>query len=333
MAEAAAYKEKAGVRIDRNPAPDARLNALVERWPHRPYSYVPGTSSQSQSAYVVHVLQEAQKEGAVTFVARRDEEFAAVLQYQALTWDTKVLGFSVARISWLIDYAETDDRGDILTELVRLAISEAKQCGTRYLLARIPSGDVDAIHVLEGSGFQLLEGLLTFGTSLEADPPCFEKHHELRCRPFMPEDIPTLRELAGNSFAEDRFHSDPRIEKARADEIFQRWILNSCEGFADCVLVAENSRPIGFTTLKIDGASENLLGVRVGVVVLVATSSEHRRKGVARLLTTAALRWFRQAQCQWVEVGTQLANIHATRVYQAAGFKLVRSSLTFRKLL
>jgi hypothetical protein len=54
---------------------------------------------------------------------------------------------------------------------------------------------------------------------------------------------------------------------------------------------------------------------------------------VARLLTIAALRWFRQARCQWVEVGTQLANIHASRVYQAAGFRLVRSSLTFRKLL
>jgi GNAT superfamily N-acetyltransferase len=269
----------------------------------------------------------------VSFVAWQGEEFAAVLQFETLAWDTKVIGLPVARITWLIDYPHTDDRSSIRTEMVRRAISEAQQCGTRYLLARIPSGDVEAIHILEGSGFRLLEGLLTFGTSLEAEPPSSEKHHELRCRPFLPEDIPTLRELAGNSFSMDRFHSDPGIEKTKADEIHQQWIENSCEGFADCVLVAENSRPIGFTTLKIDSASENHLGVRVGVVVLVATSSQHRRKGVARLLTIAALRWFRQARCQWVEVGTQLANIHASRVYQAAGFRLVRSSLTFRKLL
>jgi RimJ/RimL family protein N-acetyltransferase len=155
----------------------------------------------------------------------------------------------------------------------------------------------------------------------------------LRCRPFLPKDLPALREIAASSFSTDRFHSDPAIPKPKADELHRRWIENSCAGFADCVLIAEESEPIGFTTLKIDRSCEAILGIRVGVVVLLATSVKHRRKGIANLLTQCALRWFSQAGCQWVEVGTQLANVQASRVYQWAGFKLVSSSLTFRKLM
>jgi len=333
MSNGAAFAVVRQAEIDRNPVLDDALHALVEKWLHHPYSYLRETSCRSRSAYVVDALRKGQKNGAISFVARKGKELAAILQIETLGWDSDVIGFPIARISWMIDRLGAEESLSIRTELLGRAVEEAQKCGTRYLLARVPANDIQAIHMFEKDGFQLLEGLLTYGISLEGDIPFIDKRNEWRCRPFSSEDLPVLRELAARGFSMDRFHADPAIEKAKADEIHRRWIENSCEGFADCVMVSESSHPVGFTTLKIDSASESHLGVRVGVVVLVATSSEHRRRGVAQMLTLSALRWFKQAGCQWVEVGTQMANIDASRVYQSAGFRLVRSSLTFRKLL
>jgi GNAT superfamily N-acetyltransferase len=187
--------------------------------------------------------------------------------------------------------------------------------------------------MLEKNGFRLVVGLLTFGVSPPENPPCSEGSDGLRWGFHAPEDLPALRKIASAIFSIDRFHSDPAIGKEKADEVYLRWVENSCAGFADCVLVARDEQPIGFTTLRIDRSSKPCLGVSVGVIDLVATSGGHRRKGVAKLLTLAALQWFRQAGCEWVEVGTQLANLRASRVYQAAGFKFVNSSLTFRRLM
>jgi dTDP-4-amino-4,6-dideoxy-D-galactose acyltransferase len=336
MNTASAGRAVRPMHLDRNPRLDGdlrKLVELVEQWPHRPYSYLPGTSSRSQSTYVVKTLQKAQEEGAVSYIARQGEECAAISQYETLAWDSEVIGLPIGRISWLIDRAGTEDSPNIRGELLRLTIEEAQRSGTRYLLARVSARDVAAIHRLEKCGFELLDGILTFGTSAITKIGPSENQSGLHCRPFLPEDLPALQEIAASSFSADRFHSDPLIPKAKADELHRRWIENSCAGFADCVLIAEESEPIGFTTLKIDRSCEANLGIRVGVVVLVATSVKHRHRGIASLLTQFALSWFSQAGCHWVEVGTQLANVQASRVYQWAGFKLVSSSLTFRKLL
>jgi GNAT superfamily N-acetyltransferase len=333
MATACTARAVRPIRIDRNPRLDGDLLKLVEQWPHRPYSYLPRTSSRSQSTYVVNTLQKAQEEGAVSYVARLGDECAAVTQYETLAWDSAVIGFPMGRISCLIDRAHAENIPDIRNELLRLTIEEAQRSGTHYLLARVPARDVAAIHTLERWGFELLDGILTFGTSIVTRVETAENQGGVHVRSFVPKDLPALQEIATSSFSIDRFHSDPLIPKAKADELHRRWIENSCAGFADCVLVAEESEPIGFTTLKIDRSCEASLGIRVGVVVLVATSASHRRKGTATLLTQFALRWFSRAGCHWVEVGTQLANVQASRVYQTAGFKLVSSSLTFRKPL
>jgi len=186
---------------------------------------------------------------------------------------------------------------------------------------------------LESNGFRLVDGLLTFGVDAHKEPAPAEAGEELSCDVFAPEDLPALRKMAADSFSIDRFHNDPAIGREKAAEVYRRWTENSCAGYADCVLVARAREAVGFVALKTDRCSQPHLGVSVGVITLVATSREHRRKGVARRLTIAAHNWFRAAGCDWIEVGTQVANINACRVYQNAGFRLVASSLTFRQLL
>jgi len=255
------------------------------------------------------------------------------MQLELLPWDTQVLGFPVARIGYWIDRLGDAENLERREELLTYVVEEARRQGVRYLFTRVPAGDVCAIHALERNGFRLVDGLLTFGVDAHKEPAPAEAGEELSCDVFAPEDLPALRKMAADSFSIDRFHNDPAIGREKAAEVYRRWTENSCAGYADCVLVARAREAVGFVALKTDRCSQPHLGVSVGVITLVATSREHRRKGVARRLTIAAHNWFRAAGCDWIEVGTQVANINACRVYQNAGFRLVASSLTFRQLL
>jgi ribosomal protein S18 acetylase RimI-like enzyme len=71
----------------------------------------------------------------------------------------------------------------------------------------------------------------------------------------------------------------------------------------------------------------------VGTIVLVATAAEARGRGVARQATGAALASMRRHAVDVAQVGTQLANIPAARLYESCGFRLAGVDLTFRKLL
>jgi ribosomal protein S18 acetylase RimI-like enzyme len=98
------------------------------------------------------------------------------------------------------------------------------------------------------------------------------------------------------------------------------------------VIVGEkDGRLLGFVTCKIDRRSRPLLGLSVGTIVLVAVDEKGRGKGVASTMTAGALDWFRENGTDLVEVGTQLRNMQASRLYETSGFRLVASSLSMRR--
>ncbi|MGH9782736.1 MAG: GNAT family N-acetyltransferase [Terriglobia bacterium] len=316
--------------IETNPLLDDEVQELLEELPCKPYSQCPGILPLAQARYAFRSLQAAQQSGATLYVAREGGRTRALLQTESLEWDSQVLGFSVARISRWIGWPDGASSLPYRAELLRTVIANLHRRGIRYLLARVPATDVPGAQLLEENHFQLVDGLLTFGTSPQ---PVSEpvNSNGFRCGAFQADDLAALKKIAAG-FSLDRFHADP-VTKERADRVHQKWIEDSCAGAADCVLVARNGGPAGFTTLKLDRLSQEVLGIRIGTIVLVATAPTERRKGVARMLTRAALDWFRSRECSWVEVGTQVANLPAAHVYQSAGFVLTGSSMTFRLLL
>lgn len=326
-----AEQHENGIEVETHLGED--LRPLVEASHQKPYSYCPGISATARVDYVLSSLAQAQKKGARTDVLRAAGQPEGLLQFEQLGWDSKILGFPAGRITWWLtkelnrDFSRRED-------LLRGSLRAARQAGLRYLVARIPSSDRGGAQILERNGFELVDGLLTFGLDMaEFSAGPREMPGSVRCERWSGSDLPALGEIAASSFVFDRFHGDPAIGRAKADELHRQWFEDSCAGSADAVLVARGDEPMGFTTLKVDRLAEAVCGVAIGTIVLVATSAEHRRKGIARSLTLAGVNWFRKKGCAWVEVVTQLANIPASRVYQSAGFHLVGSSLTFRRLL
>jgi ribosomal protein S18 acetylase RimI-like enzyme len=99
------------------------------------------------------------------------------------------------------------------------------------------------------------------------------------------------------------------------------------------VIIREGGVIQGFVTCKIQNDTHETLGVKIGTVVLVATTPASQGKGYGKQLVQGALHWFAEQGCDVVDVGTQLANIPAARLYETAGFRMVGSSLSLRKML
>lgn len=116
------------------------------------------------------------------------------------------------------------------------------------------------------------------------------------CRPAVPEDIATCREIA-KSFRYDRFHADPRIPLDKANELKGRWIENAIRGRAERVWVAEG----GFLSV--------LAGGRID---LICVEPRMRGRGIARRLLQQAFRHYPA-----LNVGTQLANEESLKLYRS----------------
>ena len=129
-----------------------------------------------------------------------------------------------------------------------------------------------------------------------------------------------LRILAIESGTWSRFKIDTNIAKPGFEGMFTAWITNSInKSIADETFVAldkDTSEEIGFITLKKKGST-----VSIG---LLATSAQHRRKGVASMLLSRGALWAIEQSADpaslTYSVVTQGANEAALACYERFGF-------------
>jgi dTDP-4-amino-4,6-dideoxy-D-galactose acyltransferase len=248
------------------------------------------------------------------------------MSWERLDWDSEQFGFAAARLH----VPGATGASDCAMEATQLetVLDECRAAGIRHLIARVDARHMSMIHTLENAGFELLDGIQTF--ALELDNPliliCLDG---LSVRPLCWFDRPQVLTIAKTAYSYDRFHVDSALSQETADRINATWVDNCCRGqMADVVFVAEeNHEVLGFVTCKINPKTH------VGVIGMVATHASARRRGVARAITSACINWFHENGAFRIEVGTQLANLPATRLYQTMGFRSIAVSLTFRKLL
>ena len=228
--------------------------------------------------------------------------------------------------------------------LVQEAVADAvPKKRIRHLSARIDASSLALAHALAECGFELIDGIQTFALPLEVPregQSCLTggviraPRHRGRCGR-------SRADIARSSFVYDRFHNDLAIGSDTADRVHAAWARNSVSGqAADAVLVcsssdreSEEGAIDSFVTVKIDSENAVALGLRIATIPLVATAIEARGHGAARRATEAALDWCRLQRVDIVEVGTQISNIPAARLYEAAGFRTTAISLTYRKLV
>lgn len=229
-----------------------------------------------------------------------------VFKWKLGNFDSEVFGFRVAKIETLQQGSEKD----LIKDLVKNKIA--------YATYRVPSSDFSLIHALEKSNFILIDGLITLGIDL-SEIGIEETLEEIR--EANKNNIKELKDLTSGLYSGTRVFNDPFISEDTANEFYVKWIENSVMGkAADSVLVWEEEGEIlGYITLK-----------RNGSIPLVGVSKKAQGKGIGKNLIKASLNKFKKWSLEKVEIETQMNNIPALRTYQASGFKITDSHLTFR---
>lgn len=187
--------------------------------------------------------------------------------------------------------------------------------GPGFVYARLPAEDALTSHVLQSAGFQVVDT----GLTLETEGALPRQGPQHRARPARPEDEGAVREIARRAFQVSRFHLDPRIPGALADEIKAQWAANFFSGRrGDHMLVAEHEgRVAGF--LQLLRAPPDVL-----VIDLIAVGVEHRGLGLGAEMIRSAAGLENVAR---IRVGTQSANPGSLRLYQRLGFRVVSASM------
>ncbi len=124
-------------------------------------------------------------------------------------------------------------------------------------------------------------------------------------------------EIGGSGFERSRFHLDPYIDDADADEVKRRWTRNcvaGARGVATHVAMID-AEPAGFlSVIETTHAQEP-----ERVIDLVAVDATHRGRGVGAALVEVFIDRH-GPECASLAVGTQAANVASLRLYERAGF-------------
>ncbi|MCC6395222.1 MAG: GNAT family N-acetyltransferase [Bryobacterales bacterium] len=255
---------------------------------------------------------------------------AGACAWSPLSWDSRQFGISAARLEFLLAREDC-----IRRTILKTSLEGSHEAGIRHLTARVDSADLSGAHALEEAGFEVIDGILTFGMRLDGRMAGAEVSGPVEVGLYKKDQLEGIVKLASKAYQFDRFHADSALRPGVADRIHAEWLRNSCEGgAADVVITATRDKEVlGFVTVKADYEIERLCGVRLATIVLVATAEAARGMGIGTAMTNFTLRWLADRQVRGVRVGTQLRNIAACRLYESCGFRLIGSGLTFRKLL
>ncbi len=198
-----------------------------------------------------------------------------------------------------------------------------------HLSLKIDSNNKQLFNYAIASGYYLVDTLIEYiFTKNKSILP--KINHKCELRDYQINDLKDLKNIAKNSFEIDRFHSDKNLSRERCDLYYEKWVENSCNGFADKVIVATyKDEIVGFTTGK------NYENDELGHLVLSAVSNKYRGLGIYTSMIYEGVSWilndfqFKKG----ILVGTQLNNIAVQKAWIKLGFSVFKSTYVLHKYL
>ncbi|MFQ5717116.1 MAG: GNAT family N-acetyltransferase [Nitrospinales bacterium] len=311
------------------------LEALIAGYKYKPYYYEKLIDREKRDSYFMRRVDQASN---LCFL-RNSEKPPALIgvgSWRESKWDTVNIKLKTACVDFLIvgdgSFAHQAKRCDRLYSALETDLEKHE---FEYISCRTNASNLPVIHVLQERGYHVVDGLLIYSLAVKQNPNKFGKKFDIEIREMQESDLPAVRQIASTSFVYDRFHSDPAIPNQTADQLHANWIEDSFKRNAnDRVLVAtKNGTAFGFVSYSVNREMNQSLGIKILNIILLATHVESRNRGVANLLIQEVLELARMEGFDAVQVGTQLRNIKAARLYQQFNFQLVDTSYSFRKLM
>ncbi|MGT8859073.1 dTDP-4-amino-4,6-dideoxy-D-galactose acyltransferase [Enterobacter sp. 186315] len=167
--------------------------------------------------------------------------------------------------------------------------------------AKIPAMRADLLDALQHQGFQLVEGEVDLSIPVA-------RHHAPGAEIATEQDIPALRQMAAQAFAQSRFRA-PWYAPQDSGRFYAQWIENAVKGTFDHVCLvfrAADGQLQGFVSLRKLSEQDARIGLLAG-------------RGMGEKLMQAALHWAQQQQLFTLRVATQMGNTAALKRYIASG--------------
>jgi ribosomal protein S18 acetylase RimI-like enzyme len=232
------------------------------------------------------------------------------------SWMSGIFGYPVYKL------AMSDELAPEVNRLGKGALHEDIWSGRAFFYSKCGPASISSIQALHRLGFILVDANTVFEKRIIRSSGARQKTNPFQIRLAQPSDQEQVVALAGRSFSYSRFHLDPLIPNALADTVKKEWVRNFFIGKRGDYLVVAicNGVVAGFAQL-LAGSDQSL------TIDLIAVSPETRRMGIA-----AAMIEFVEneiASYDAIRVGTQIANVPSTRLYEKIGFRFTGASYVF----
>ncbi|MHB9107705.1 MAG: GNAT family N-acetyltransferase [Armatimonadota bacterium] len=217
------------------------------------------------------------------------------LQAAQIPWDSELFGFPC----W--DVRPGGEASPVLAAALSGFVAERKADGECLLVTKVPTGDVARGRVLAENGFYVVEAMLDIALPLARLAPSTAMARGAVLRPATPDDLPTMLDIAGSAFHDDRFHLDPSLSSEKADQRYRGWVER---GFAsgEPVFVYEDTRrgtilgfyhirelPNSAVDLSLAAVHPSCQGSGIGALMYQAVLEECRQRGYQTAVTRIAV--------------------------------------------
>ncbi|XOB66417.1 GNAT family N-acetyltransferase [Deferribacteres bacterium DY0037] len=237
-----------------------------------------------------------------------------------LEWDTDILGIKSARITM----CSCSDNGAGLPESLGKVVMQMEDSGVQFIDFRCDLSSHIILQTAQKLGFYTTDVMNIYLSKKAPEKALLPDGISISS--LQQKDADTVEKMAAGMFTYSRIYKDPNISKATADN-FYKTLFAHFMGKADIRVIHIDGTPAGFTI----GMSEQLEnGQRLGYLWLIGVSPDFAGHGLGSMLLNDFLVNMHK-NCDMVEIGTQVTNTAANRIYAKAGLPAVSSLMTLHR--
>jgi GNAT superfamily N-acetyltransferase len=237
-----------------------------------------------------------------------NSDIGAVGRLVELDWDTDFFGVPAGRLEGF--FFRRDDGGpEIRRQIVRRLVAHAEDRGLSHLTCRVRADDLFLIQAFEAEGFRLVD-LMTVYTREIKGGGTVPKFDRAVLWPVLEDWI--------HGMEWGRLFHDAHIDRATAERFYLDVSRHYLENGAHLTVHSVDGVPAGVAIGVADEEVSRRICRRFGVLWLIIVAPEHQGRGIGALLFEAFCREFGQS-CDLLEIGTQIYNLPANRIYLNAG--------------
>ena len=215
-------------------------------------------------------------------------------------------------------------------EIIERLLSQNRSTTTGLLVCRIRGDDELLASVLTGMEFVKYDSLNIYQKNIRKTGKVTDRPVQSEVRDL--QEVLSIIEKGVAQLKYGRLFADPRIGRSVATETYLRLSEKLLSGGAHLTVVRDSSEDslVGVAIGVLDQTISETESIQYGVLWLIVVDPRFTGKGIGRKLFEKFCGEFGQ-QCDVLEIGTQVENNRAIRLYEGGGAVRVGRALTFHK--